>query len=153
MSMYEYSFIPADDMDFVPTPEKIERLQTLLEPYSTHFSVKAGGRREFFGSGFMYEGIRCPLCGQEIDEIWWVKELERISEQNGFEDMRILTPCCAHPSSLDKLTYPWPAGFARFSVKLGTDDEPDFDNGPAERLLPEIEQTVGRRMKLIVEKY
>ncbi|WP_225099717.1 hypothetical protein [Streptomyces sp. CoH27] len=62
-------------------------------------------------------GIGCPRCGGPIDPDWYRDLLEAYAEQgDGLPTLDITTPCCTTDTSLDRLDYDWPCGFARFEI-------------------------------------
>ena len=40
-----------------------------------------------------------------------------LSRLKSFRNLKITTPCCRAPSTLNDLDYEWPAGFARFVLE------------------------------------
>ncbi|OWR29887.1 hypothetical protein CDO73_12445 [Saccharibacillus sp. O23] len=153
MGTYDYTFIPENDIDFVPTPDELKNLQKFLETVSPHLDAGVTEERKLFESGFLSEGITCPFCGAEVDGHWWSQAVTDSETDNQFADLDIVMPCCKKATTLDRLNYPWPIGFARFSVYISTAQAPDFDDDQAALLLPKIERRIGRKMKIIVEKY
>lgn len=63
------------------------------------------------------ERIGCPACGTDADLEWFVDLMEERYE-TGFDDMSTRMSCCGAESSLDRLEFEWPCGFARFEIEV-----------------------------------
>ena len=58
--------------------------------------------------------VGCPHCGASVDPEWYADLLE---EHKGvLPTLDITTPCCTTDTSLDRLDFDWPCGFARFEI-------------------------------------
>lgn len=61
--------------------------------------------------------IRCPHCDGSIDPEWYRDLLDAYEDQgHGLPILGITTPCCTTDTSLDRLDYDRPCGFARFEI-------------------------------------
>ncbi|AKN72588.1 hypothetical protein QR97_24990 [Streptomyces sp. PBH53] len=61
--------------------------------------------------------IRCPHCNGPIDPEWYRNLLDACDERgDGLPTLDVTTPCCTTPTSLDRLDYDGPCGFARFEI-------------------------------------
>ncbi|MGW2644761.1 hypothetical protein ACWC2T_07540 [Streptomyces sp. NPDC001393] len=58
--------------------------------------------------------IGCPHCGASVDREWCADLLEK--HKALLPTLDITTPCCTTETSLDRLDYDWPCGFARFEI-------------------------------------
>lgn len=71
----------------------------------------------FIDQGANFERLGCPLCGAELAEVWWGEQMAAAGA-GGFADLRVSTPCCGKATSLNDLTYDWPAGFAQSELSV-----------------------------------
>ncbi|MDR1690134.1 MAG: hypothetical protein LBS21_16250 [Clostridiales bacterium] len=71
----------------------------------------------FADAGQNLENITCPYCKSNLDE-WWGNAMDSAySEDKGFINLSIRTPCCNKTSSLNNLNYYFPQGFYRTRIK------------------------------------
>ena len=70
----------------------------------------------FFDPGGNWSGVDCPVCGADI-EAWW-SEVVDAACADGFASLEVSTQCCGSLVSLNNLRYRWPAGFAKFALKV-----------------------------------
>ncbi|MFI1072547.1 hypothetical protein [Streptomyces puniciscabiei] len=83
--------------------------------------------------------IRCPHCDRSIDPEWYRDLLDTYDERGaGLPTLHITTPCCSTATSLDRLDYDSPCGFARFEIAAWNPQRPP--------LTPEELTTVGRAL-------
>lgn len=73
---------------------------------------------QFIDCGQGLEHIYCPWCGYELETMYWQSLMDRAYIGNTFRDLSIITPCCRLSSSLDKLIYIKPCGFATFVIEV-----------------------------------
>ena len=67
--------------------------------------------------------IGCPRCGRDIDLDWWHDLVETaVDEEDGFDTLDVVVPCCESTVSLNDLDYDWPAGFASFEIAVWNPD-------------------------------
>jgi hypothetical protein len=71
---------------------------------------------EFVDPGENFECVKCSRCGEEITD-WTMQEIDRACE-GGFQGLNVRTPCCSLETSLNDLSFIWPAGFARFRIEF-----------------------------------
>lgn len=115
----EYLCIIPVDPDYVPTAELREAgLAAFKKMLPSAESVEAIVHREirFVDSGMRFELVACPICGSELDQIWWGDAMNT-AEGKAFKNLSVKLPCCDAPSTLDSLHYKMPAGFARFLLQ------------------------------------
>jgi hypothetical protein len=64
------------------------------------------------------ETFACPSCAATLDQAWWAAHMDAAysAESASFGDLAVLMPCCGVQTSLNDLTYSWPAGFASFAL-------------------------------------
>lgn len=123
MSENILSIIPTNPR-WQPEPEAADRARALLtqltpNPDRTDDELTAKWHETItvVDCGANLERITCPLCGSAIDTAWWGDLLEERYE-DGFDDLAATAPCCGRPTTLDKLDYDWPCGFARFELAV-----------------------------------
>lgn len=107
-------FVPADPKA-QPTKEAADKAVRLLKsfaPDADEVTATFTEDTEFFHPGVNWSGVRCPVCGADV-ELWWEDAMDRES----FSDLTVQTPCCRSHTSLNDLHYVWPAAFGRFVVE------------------------------------
>ncbi len=68
----------------------------------------------FHDPGANFEGVSCPACDRELSQAWWGDQMDRAHEPGqGYAGLVVETPCCGTATTLNDLTYSWPAGFSR----------------------------------------
>lgn len=110
-------FIPANP-SAVPTREAANRGVDVLKrfaPDARAVEARFLDKVEFVDCGSNWSGVYCPQCSEEIGE-WWRTAIGN-AYKSGFENLRIMTPCCGHSTTLNDLHYVWPSGFARFVLE------------------------------------
>lgn len=99
----------------------------------------------FIDAGMRFEMVSCPLCGSELDQIWWGDAMDA-AQRNAFENLAVRLPCCDAASTLDNLTYRMPSGFARFSLQAR---EPKLGRYLTVDKLQTLESILGTPLKQI----
>jgi hypothetical protein len=110
-------FIPTDP-EFQPSTDSAETARRLLAsfvPEADEVNAEFKPYLEFFHPGGNWSGVKCPACATDL-EAWWNDAMATASE-TAFRDLSVTTPCCGAVTSLNDLTYVWPAGFARFVLE------------------------------------
>jgi hypothetical protein len=106
------------DPNFVPDRAAISAAERFLR--QSGFILDAhvlSNDIEFVDCGGNLESISCPFCGHQLESEWWREAMDH-SYESRFKNRTLLLPCCNQESTLDKLTYHWPMGFARFVIRL-----------------------------------
>ena len=107
------------DPEFVPGAEAQGAAHASLTrflPLADEVSCRVSDSPQFIDQGENFERVRCPMCGAELED-WWTGAMEAAYDGRGFPSLAITVPCCGSKSSLNELTYDWPAGFARFELR------------------------------------
>jgi hypothetical protein len=115
MSENTLKFIPIDEQ-YVPDKSAQKKAREMLAswlPEDSNVQIKVTEQIEFVDSGTNFESVFCSVCGKEISDTWWQQAMD-VAYQSEFTNLSIITPCCQTASSLNRLIYEWPAGFARF---------------------------------------
>lgn len=102
---------------------------------------------EFVDQGENFESVSCNLCGQILDIEFWQTSMDKAYEKQ-FEDLALTTPCCDRPTSLNALSYQWPAGFAKFVIAIA---EAEKEVGPED--LEKLQLVLGTKLKTIWAHY
>lgn len=123
MSENILSIIPTDPR-WQPEPGAADRDRTLLaqlapNPDRTDDELTADWHETItvVDCGANLEEITCPLCNAAINTEWWAELIEERYD-DGFDDLTATVPCCKRRTTLDKLNYNWPCGFARFELAV-----------------------------------
>ena len=108
-------FIPADP-NVLPAragaDKEVELLKRFAPGAGDDVRARFSDKAEFQDCGANWSGVKCQKCGEDV-QAWWVNATDN-AHKSGFADLRVTTPCCGHPTSLNDLNYVWPAGLARF---------------------------------------
>lgn len=102
----------------------------------------------FVDQGEYFQKVSCPRCKAELSIDWWKAEMNR-SFESKFEQMNVVTPCCALETSLNDLDYQFPAGFSRCRLEAR---HPKQREVPLEQLR-ELEQTLETPLRQIFCHY
>lgn len=141
--------IPTDP-GFVPSAEaqnKVLQLLNSLGQWADKISLKSTDQVTFVDQGSNFERVLCPRCEWELEIDWWQQAMSKAYETQ-FIDLDITLPCCGTKSSLNTLTYQWPAGFARFIIEILN---PQKDTN--EDMMQMLEKALGCRLRKIVAHY
>ena len=119
MSDYYSKFIPADPF-CLPEKERLEQAAAYLlnALVAMETAIHIHEAPAFIDCGGLLETIRCPFCGAELDFDWWASLMDERYREDGFSDLAVTLPCCGKKSSLDRLNYHAPCGFARAEISL-----------------------------------
>lgn len=136
--------------DFVPDINLIDRAILLLRegfpgPGKIHFEISDSLR--FIDQGENWEQVMCPCCNATLDLEWWQKAMDD-AYKTEFQNLGVKVPCCGRDTSLNDLTYDWPAGFARFSIEISN---PGAE--VADLLIHQIETILGTSLRKIWAYY
>ncbi len=109
----------AIDPKYIPTTAAAELArQTLarLVPGAEEVTATITDDVQFVDQGANFERVLCPKCGIALTEEWWQARMDEAATTR-FAALEVVTPCCSTQTSLNDLTYEWPAGFARFVLE------------------------------------
>jgi hypothetical protein len=111
-------FIP-NDPETLPSraaaDRAVELLRTFVPEAYGEVLAKFADRTEFHSGGTNWSGVNCPRCGTDI-EVWWEDAMDKASASE-FKDLSVITSCCEYLTTLNDLSYGWPAGFSRFVIE------------------------------------
>lgn len=88
-----------------------------LVPDADSVKAELHDRVTFIDPGANFERLSCPACQAELDMDWWSGQMT-LAGDTGFTNLNVTTPCCHADTSLNDLTYDWPAGFARADLSV-----------------------------------
>jgi hypothetical protein len=111
--------IPSSPM-YTPQEDAAQRVIDIVHtlfPFAGSVNIKRSDKPQFVDPGSNFERVICTQCGAAIDQTWWQRVMDKASE-NKFTDLSIVVPCCDSKTSLNKLRYEWPAGFAQFIIEI-----------------------------------
>ena len=149
MSDNVLKLIPASP-SYVPDASMVEKACGMIAQYlpdARETRCTSTPEIRFVDQGANWERILCPICGNEIDEEWWVRATDA-AHKEGFTDLSVKLPCCGAISSPNDLRYEWPAGFSRFVIEVynpGKDLNADQ--------LKSLEQILGCGLRVIWAHY
>jgi hypothetical protein len=133
---------------YVPTADGRESsLAAFTKMLPMAESVDAVVHKEirFIDAGMKFELVLCPLCGSELDQIWWGDAMNT-AQRSSFENLAVKLPCCDAPSTLNNLNYKMPSGFARFLLQAR---EPKLGRYLTVDKLQTLESILGTTLKQI----
>lgn len=113
------------------------------EGYYIEASMEPSGLQFFVDCGSNLEEIKCPLCSAILDFGWWGESMEKAGE-NEFADLTVTLPCCGQNSTLHKLEYHFPCGFARAEFVI-RNPEKELSDGAVKQ----IEELAGLPVQVI----
>jgi hypothetical protein len=122
MSDFFIRFIP-DDPQYKLNTQETDSIKK-LEWYNENISINAEDSIQFADAGSNFESVVCPFCKADLMD-WWGEAMDRaFSEENGFTDLSVITPCCNGKTSLHDLDYYFPQGFYQSMIEM---PNPDID--------------------------
>lgn len=120
-----FKIIPSNPDYTVSQDQLIEIKQYLTKNFPTkEIKVEQHDTIQFVDCGENFERVICGHCHDTIDiELW--QEWMTKSYETGFKNRTIKMQCCVDTSTLDKLIYEQPQGFAKLVMQIDnmTDDE------------------------------
>jgi hypothetical protein len=124
----EIIYVIPNNENYKPESDELEIIERFVNDHKSMFSceLRISETVQFYDCGENFEKIQCPFCRAELSIEWWQEEMSRASESN-FEDLDIVTPCCRRNSSLNKLRYSFPQGFAKFAIEIMNNDKEGSD--------------------------
>jgi hypothetical protein len=150
LSGYFLRLVPADPA-FVP-PEAArnaacDALRAAL-PRAEEVTATVSETLRFVSPEANLERILCPACAKDLDRDWWQGHMDHASSRE-FRNLRVTVPCCGAATSLDRLDYEWPAGFARFVLEASN---PNVSELPGQQLRA-LGRLLGCQLRQIWARY
>lgn len=144
MSDYLVKVIPAELEQVIANEVAGSIIEVLQESIKAdEIEFHASGKPFFVDCGSNLEEIKCPLCGAVLDFGWWGGAMEEAGE-NEYEDLSITLPCCGQNSTLHKLEYHFPCGFARAEFVIRNPEKE-----PSDGAVKQIEELAGLPVRVI----
>lgn len=115
----EFLYVIPTEPVYVPPPDARERALAAfgkMMPQSGSVDAIVHAETRFIDPGLRFDLVECPLCGSELDPIWWGDAMNS-AERSDFKNLKVRLPCCDAPGDLNRLSYRMPAGFARFLLQ------------------------------------
>ncbi|WP_405732503.1 hypothetical protein OG885_18045 [Streptomyces sp. NBC_00028] len=144
------SVIPTDPY-WQPEPSAADRAGTLMTALTGGLAADTDAETEVdwydaptvVDSGQNLERIGCPACRASIDRAWWEDLVE--AHEDGFPTLDVSVPCCGAATTLDRLDYDRPCGFARFEIAVWN---PETD-GLGDEELAAVAEALGHPVRQI----
>ena len=150
MADYFLRLVP-EDPAFVPPEdareEACEALRAAL-PRAEEVTASVTEILRFVDPGTNLERILCPACAKDLDRGWWQGHMDHAATRE-FRNLRVTVPCCGTATSLDRLDYEWPAGFARFVLEASN---PNVSELPGQQMRS-LGRLLGCRLRQIWARY
>ena len=150
MSDHFLVVIPAEPD--VQLPDSADDLRAALAELAggDESRVKDYGKLQFIDAGENFESVACPGCSAVIPLETWQDWMEADWHgEEGFHLHRHKTPCCGESTTLNRLVYNFPQGFAHWFVSAR-----NANRGP---LTPEeisrLEAIAGMKLRAIAQMY
>ena len=106
---------------------------------------------QFIDCGSNLEEVICPYCRSSLDFEWWGEAMDAAGESE-FSNLNVLLPCCGKETSLNDLEYNMPCGFAASEIDI-LDGNEEIDEEINERVLSELSEIAGEKLRVIVAHY
>ena len=119
------TFVSAEP-DWIPSEEIAGQLEDIARsefPEAEEVNLEFHDTIVFVDPGSNFEAVSCPNCKADLME-WWQDEMEAKSEIE-FSRLDCTVPCCGSSTTLNELTYDWPAAFGRFQLDVMNPNVPD----------------------------
>lgn len=127
-------FVPADP-EWQPTLEAAEMAEAMCRsmfPAAEECAAVFHDHVAFHHPGENWSGVFCPRCHADL-EAWWQSVMDEYSTAAA-KNLYVMTLCCGLSTSLNELSYVWPATFGRFSLEVMNPNVADTTNEHDDRL-------------------
>jgi hypothetical protein len=144
-----YIIIIPKEPNFVPSKEaqrKAVELFQKLTPIADEIKAEVSKTIRFVDCGENFSRVSCPKCHHELDLDSWQSWMGEEAEAD-FPLRPKPMACCGAKLTLNDLSYDWPQGFARFTLKAMN---PDIAN--LEQIdLKQFEKILGSPLRKILQ--
>ena len=123
MSGFRVKFIP-EDPRFVLNTQTIDEIKN-LSWYDDNVSIIVNDTVQFADCGANFEYVLCPFCKSDLMEWWGDAMSKAYSNEAGFINLDVITPCCNKNTTLHNLDYDFPQGFYLTMIEM----EPRYHQG------------------------
>jgi len=148
MSDYFIRFIP-ENIDTKLSWDEIKQIEK-MNWCGNSPKIIINEKIQFADAGQNFESVRCPSCKANLMEWWGSAMSSAYSEEHGFVDLEITTPCCNMTTSLHRLEYSFPQGFYKIMIEV----TPELDSQiAAERIADDLLDITGGSWRIIHAHY
>ena len=118
-------FIP-DNPNYRLSKNTINVIQS-FNWYGDNVVIEVNDIIKFADSGSNFESVSCPFCKFDLMN-WWGNAMNKAySDENGFTNLEIITPCCGKATTLHDLNYNFPQGFYKTIIEIQVFDDNSID--------------------------
>lgn len=142
--------IPTDPT-WRPAAEVAERATATLSalaPGADSVEAELYDEVTFIDQGANFERLSCPACYAELAMEWWSEQMTQAGDDS-FRNLAVATPCCGTTTSLNDLSYDWPAGFAQAELSVLNPQRGWLD----EAELAQVASELGHPLKQVMAHY
>jgi hypothetical protein len=135
---------------YVPPCTLLPTAETWLRdlfPGAAEVRSEVSDRIQFVDCGGNWMGVRCPACGNDLED-WWI---ERVDEADAlaFADLTVRTPSCGQMRTPNDFDFPWTVGFARYRLAARDPNADSFGS----HTLTDFERLLDCRLRVIWAHY
>jgi len=116
MSDFWISFIP-EEPSYILNNQTIDSIKK-LSWYKDNVAIFVKDNIQFVDAGTNFKKVSCPFCNFDLINWWGNAMNEAYSDEDGFINLDIVTPCCHKNSSLHCLDYDFPQGFYTSIIEM-----------------------------------
>jgi len=116
MSDYFIRFIP-EDINANLSEDEVNLIKKLNWD-GNHPRFIFNERVQFADAGQNFECVKCRFCGINLMDWWGNAMSSAYSEEHGFVNLNVTTPCCNELTSLHDLAYDFPQGFYKTMIEV-----------------------------------
>ena len=116
MSDYYIRFIP-DAPYYELNSNEIADIKSFVW-YGDNVQINVSATLLFADAGANFESVNCPFCKTDLMDWWGGAMNEAYSNNEGFTDINIFTPCCNRATTLHNLDYFFDQGFYKSIVEI-----------------------------------
>lgn len=116
----DYLRLIPTDPTWLPGAEAAQRAAatlSLLVPGADSVKAELYDDVTFIDQGANFARLNCPACQAALEMDWWADQMGEAGDAR-FTNLAVTTPCCGATTSLNDLTYDWPAGFAQAELSV-----------------------------------
>ena len=151
MSDFCINLIP-EDPGYIVDEQKITKIKS-LSWFGDNISIIVNENVQFADAGSSFEQVSCPFCKTALMDWWGGAMDEAYSEEAGFNNLGIITPCCHKETSLNDLDYYFPQGFYTTTIEIRSFSHQDVYQIPQEfhkeMICQELFQITNKKWRVI----
>ena len=132
---------------YIPDQNSLKTLKSIFKNDKVDFIITEDV--QFIDQGSNFENVLCNICNKPIDISIWQDLMDKANE-NKFNNLDFITPCCNNKSSLNDLKYIMSAGFSKFSIIL---NNPDYIFKEHDDIIKKVEIVLNEKVKIIYALY